>query len=42
MGRCIGHLLFSLLRFLGQWFAITPGNRPQTGWKRRGKKCHAY
>src|SRR5262249_516264 len=27
--RCIGHLLFSLLRFLADCSAITPGERPQ-------------
>jgi hypothetical protein len=35
-----------LLRFLADWFAIIPGQRPQIGGlrneRRRGKKCHAY
>jgi hypothetical protein len=38
----IGHLLFSLLRFLAFWFAIIVGRRPQIGREKRGMKCHAY
>jgi hypothetical protein len=30
------------LRFLAFWFAIIPGQGPQIGRERRGKKCHGY